>query len=338
MYAELVVDQSIETWLGCHRRAFEHYNGVPASCMVDNLKAAIIRACYHDPQVQRAYADCAEGYGFIISPCPVADPKKKGRVESGVKYVKNNFAPLRTFRDLVDANAQLMQWVMSVAGNREHGTTREAPLKRFVETEQALLKPLPAVPPELVTWAQVKLHGDCHLQVHKCRYSASYKLVGQSLDVKLTESSVRVYHQHTLVATHPRLTHPGQRSTLDEHLPPEHIAYKMRDPSWCLKQAEAVGPYCHSMIKRLFSDGVLDRLRSAQGVISLIKGYGAVRVESACRRALAFENLGYRSVKTILDKDLDQVADPEGALDTLGDAYTGGARYGRDTRDLFKPH
>ena len=52
MYAELVTDQSIETWLGCHRRAFEHFNGVPAVCLIDNLKAAITKACYHDPQVQ----------------------------------------------------------------------------------------------------------------------------------------------------------------------------------------------------------------------------------------------------------------------------------------------
>lgn len=338
MYAELVTDQSIETWLGCHRRAFEHFNGVPASCMVDNLKAAIIRACYHDPQVQRAYADCAEGYGFIISPCPVADPKKKGRVESGVKYVKNNFAPLRRFRDLVDANTQLMNWVMSVAGNREHGTTREAPLKRFVDTEQALLKPLPSVPPELVTWATAKVHGDCHIQVQKCRYSVPYRLVQKSLDVRLSETTVRLYHRHELVATHPRLAHPGQRSTLDEHLPPEHIAYKMRDPSWCIKQADSVGPHCRAMIDRLFANNVLDRLRAAQGVVSLAKPYGAVRLEAACRRALAFDNIGYRSVKTILDKSLDQVADPEAAFDTLGDAYTGGARFGRNTRDLFEPH
>ena len=68
----------------------------------------------------------------------------------------------------------------------------------YEETEKALLKPLPAVAPELATWAQVKLHGDCHLQVHKCRYSASYKLVGQTLDVRLSESSVQVYHQHTI--------------------------------------------------------------------------------------------------------------------------------------------
>ena len=117
-YAELVRDQSVETWLGCHRRSFEHYNGVPAKIIIDNPKCAITKACYYDAEVQRSYADYAEGYGFLISPCPVADPQKKGRVESGVKYVKNNFMPLREFRDLADANQQLMDWVMSVAGNR----------------------------------------------------------------------------------------------------------------------------------------------------------------------------------------------------------------------------
>ena len=337
-YAELVTDQSTETWLGCHRRAFEHFNGVPASCMVDNLKAAITKACYYDPQVQHAYADCAESYGFMIAPCPVADPKKKGRVESAVKYVKNNFVPLRTFRSLADANTQLMQWVMEVAGLRVHGTTYEAPLKRFEQTEQALLKPLPATAPELVTWAQAKLHGDCHLQVHKCRYSAPYKLVGKSLDVRLSETSVRLYHQHTLKAVHPRLNRPGERSTIDEHLPPEHIAYKMRDPVWCRKRADAIGPYCRTMIDRLFDCGVLSRLRAAQGVVSLADCYEPSRVEAACKRALAFDNLGYGSVKSILNKRLDQIADPEGALNTLGDAYTGKARYGRDTRDLFDSH
>lgn len=338
MYAELVTDQSIETWLGCHRRAFEHFGGVPAVCLIDNLKAAVTRACYHDPQVQRSYADYAEGYGFIISPCPVADPQKKGRVEAGVKYVRNNFVPLRTFRGLADANAQLMQWVMSVAGTREHGTTRVAPLTRFASIEKALLKPLPATPPEVATWAQAKLHGDCHIQVQKRRYSAPYTLVSKSLDVRLSETTVRLYHQHALVATHPRLKHPGQRSTVDEHLPPEHIAFKMRDPQWCLTRSEQIGPYCHALIERLLGRGVVDRLRAAQGIIRLSKPYSDERLNAACKRALAFENIGYGSVKTILEKGLDQVADPAKAFDQLSDTYTGRSRYCRDTRDLFDEH
>jgi len=76
-YAELVRDQKVETWLGCHRRAFEAFAGVPTRVTIDNPKCAITKACYHDPQVQRAYADCAEGYGFLINALPPREPKKK---------------------------------------------------------------------------------------------------------------------------------------------------------------------------------------------------------------------------------------------------------------------
>ncbi len=76
-YVELVRDQKVATWLGCHRRAFEWFHGVPARLIIDNPKCAITRACYHDPVVQRSYAECAEGYGFLIAPCPPRDPKKK---------------------------------------------------------------------------------------------------------------------------------------------------------------------------------------------------------------------------------------------------------------------
>jgi transposase len=77
--------------------------------------------------VQRSYGEYAEGYKFIISACPPRDPQKKGRVESGVKYVKNSFVPLRTFRHLVDANEQLKAWLLEVAGNRIHGSTCNIP-------------------------------------------------------------------------------------------------------------------------------------------------------------------------------------------------------------------
>jgi transposase len=107
----------------CHRRAFEFFSGVPARIIIDNPKCAITKACYHDSEVQRSYATFAEDYGFLISPCPPRDPQKKGRVESGVKYIKNNFMSLRDFRSLQDANAQLMDWIIGTAGNRIHGTT-----------------------------------------------------------------------------------------------------------------------------------------------------------------------------------------------------------------------
>ncbi|WP_143479074.1 IS21 family transposase, partial [Pseudomonas aeruginosa] len=147
-YVEFVWDQTVATWLGCHRRAFEWFAGVPRRVIIDNAKCAITRACAQDPTVQRPYADCAEGYGFKIDPCPPHDPQKKGIVESGVKYLKGNFLPLRTFRDLADLNAQAKAWVLKEAGVRCHGTTRRSPLELFA-LEAPLLQALPTPAPDL---------------------------------------------------------------------------------------------------------------------------------------------------------------------------------------------
>ncbi len=334
-YAEVVTDQTVATWLGCHRRAFEWFAGVPARLIIDNPKCAITRACYRDPEVQRAYAECAEGYGFKIEPCPPRDPKKKGRVESGVKYIKRAFVPLREFRDLVDANAQLRDWLLAEAGNRLHGTTHERPLTRFAETEREFLQPLPVRPPELAVWARVKLHPDCHVQFQRCYYSAPWRLARQQLWLRATETTVQLFREHELVATHARQHRPGSRSTTDEHLPPEAIAYKQRNPQWCLRAGAEIGPACGALIERLFAHRVLDNLRAAQSVIGLARRFGARRLEAACQRALAFDDPKYRTVKIILENGIDLTDLDEPAFDRLADAYTGAGRFCRDTTKLL---
>jgi len=333
MYAEIVTDQKVATWLACHRRAFEFFNGIPHKLIIDNAKCAITRACFRDPEVQRSYGQLAEGYGFLISPCPPKDPQKKGRVESGVKYVKNSFVPLRRFRTLADANEQLKKWLLETAGNRIHGTTRQKPLTMFAETEKLMLQPLPDVPPQLAVWTRVKLHGNCHVQFEKCYYSAPFRLVRRQLWLKATDNTVKLYYDLNMVAIHPRLKKPGSRSTVDEHLPPEALAYKMQDPQWCLKQAEQIGPHCHRFIRQLFADRVLDNLRAAQGVIGLCKKYGQRRLEAACHRALFYDNPKYRTVKSILAQGLDQlpIEDDETPLSST---YTASARFMRTGAEL----
>ena len=337
MYAEIVLHQDIETWLGCHRRAFEWFGGVPKKMVIDNAKCAITKACYHDPTVQRAYAEFAEGYGFIISPCPPYDPQKKGRVESGVKYVKNNFVPLRDFRNqLVEANRQLREWIVDTAGIRMHGTTHEKPLALF-KIEQVYLQPLPEHPPEIASWQKVAVHSDCHVTYRKCRYSAPYKLVKQSLWLRSSETTVRLYRDHELIAVHPRLFVPGKRSTLDEHLPPNALAYAMKDSQWCLEQARKIGKHCETAIQQLLNNSVVDYLRAAQGIVGLQKKYGDVRLEAACRRALAFQSARYTIIKSILQKGLENAPlQSEPALDELTETYTGNGRFCRDPSTLLQ--
>jgi len=328
-YAEVVRNQNIATWLACHRHAFEAFGGVVGRVIIDNPKCAITKACLYDPEVQRSYADCAEGYAFRIEPCPPRDPQKKGIVEAGVKYIKGAFLPLREFRGLADANQQLAAWVREEAGQRCHGPTREQPLAQFLASERALLHPLPATPPVLAVWAKVKVPRDAHVQFAQCLYSVPFRLVGQTLWLKASDPLIRLYQDHEPVACPPRQTRPGARVTLPDHLPPEALAWSLHDTQWCLQQAERIGPSGHTLIHTLFADRVLVHLRAAQGLLRLEGAYGAARLEAACTRALDAGSPRYRTVKTILAKNLDQ-GPARDAATPLPATYTQGGRFCRD--------
>ncbi len=336
MYAEIILHQDIETWLSCHRHAFEWFGGVVAKVTIDNPKCAITKACYRAPQAQRSYCEFAQGYNFIISPCPPYDPQKKVRVESAVKYIKNSFVPLRKFRNLTDANEQLKKWVQEIAGNRIHGSTREKPFLMF-QTEKLFLKKLPDNPPELATWQKVILHNDCHVQFLKCRYSAPYRLIKEILWLRATINTVRIYYDDALIALHPRLFKAGTKSTLQEHLPPNALAYLMRDPQWCLEQAKRIGKHCEQVIQQLLNHTAIDYLRAAQGIVGLLNTYGDTRLNAACQRALIFQSANYKTIKSILQSGLEFAPLPlQNEFNPLTETYTGKARFCRNTSTLLQ--
>ncbi len=305
-YVEFVFDQTVATWCRCHRAAFEWFHGVPRRVVIDNLKAAIVHAVWHDPEVQRVYRECAEHYGFLIAPCRPRTPEHKGKVEQGgVHYVTRNCLAGRAFRDVHDANGHALRWCLDTAGRRIHGTIKQQPLVLFETVERAALLPLPATPWLPVTWKQAKLHPDCHVVFAGAYYSAPHRLIGHRLWVRATASQVQLFHEHALVATH-LAARPGQRRTLHEHLPPDKVHFLLQTPRWCQEQAAAIGPTCAAFLAQLLGDRPLDRLRGAQGVLRLAQRYGAARLEAACARAAAAGEYRYLTVKTILAAGLDR--------------------------------
>jgi hypothetical protein len=332
-YVEFVFDQSVPTWLGLHRRAFEWFGQIPRRLIIDNPKCAITNACIRDPLVQRSYAECAEGYQFKIDPCPPADPAKKGIVEAGVKYVKGNFLATRSFRDMADLNAQARRWVMEEAGVRIHGTTRERPLDLFA-VEKPLMQPLPAVAPDLGSWHRLILHRDCHVKFNYSLYSAPFTLVGETLWLRATDMTVSIFQDYRLVATHLRCRSPGGRRTNPDHLPPEARSFFAHDRHWCLAQAAKIGPRCAALIEHLLSDRILERLRSAQNVLRLADTFGPRRLEAACIRALTHAAPSYRTVKSILTGGFDRLPLPTSGNDT-DFVYGRDARFQRDAQTLF---
>jgi transposase len=301
-YVEFVFDQKIETWLRCHRNGFTFFGGVPLRVVIDNLKAAIVKAIRDDPQVQRSYQECALHYGFLIAPCQVRTPEHKGKVEQGgVHYVKRNFLGGREATTVTRANQDVLVWCNTTAGLRIHGTTKEQPLKRFEETEKARLQPLPETPYDMALWKQLKLRRDCYLEFDRSYYSAPHRLVGQELWVCGGIQQVRIFDQnYHLVATHERAEKPGTRRTHHDHLPPEKLPGLLLNREACQTTAAEIGPATTFVVQALLNDPVIDRLPTAGRLLRLRLKYGDRRLEAACVRALAFGDPAYKTVKGIL--------------------------------------
>lgn len=311
-YVEFVFDQEVETWLLLHRHAFEFFGAVPRRVVLDNLKAAIIQACWDDPQVQQTYRECAQHYGFLIAPCRPRTPQHKGKVEQGgVHYVKRNFLAGRPPMLISQANQTVRRWCLTTAGERIHGTTQEAPLARFQETEQERLKPLPDTPYDLAIWKVAKVSRDGYITFERAYYSVPYRLVGQSLRVRGGSQAVRLYTQdYQLVATHARSQQPGQRQTHPDHLPPTKLAGWRLSREGCQAAAEAIGPATAQVVATLLADPVIDRLRTVGRLLRLRDQFGGERLEAACQRALHFGDPGYATVKRILSQALEKEALP----------------------------
>jgi len=305
MYVRFVFDQRIPTWLECHRLAFEAFGGVPEEIVIDNLKAAVLQASLTDPVLSLPYSRAARHYGFLVHPCRPRTPEHKGKVESGVHYVKRNFMPSEVPVDVNDANKKVCVWVSEEVGLRIHGTTRERPMARFLETERGALMPVPVAPFDLEEVVRATLHRDCHVQVRYAYYSAPYTLIGSVLDVYIFSHTVQIFDGVTLITTHERAQYKGQRITRPEHYPPEKSLYLTRTRSWCLDKASGIGPRCQEIVSHLFSAGPLDKLRAVQGIIALSDKYAAARVEGACDRALHFGDPSCRRVKAILAAGTD---------------------------------
>ena len=312
-YVEFVFNQKVETWLRLHRNAFAFFDGVSRRVVVDNLKAAIVKAVWDDPEVQQSYRDCAAHYGFLVAPCRPRTPRHKGKVEQGgVHYVKRNFLGGRKPTTITQANRDVITWCNTTAGLRVHGTTKEKPLVRFQETEQARLQPLPETPYDMAVWKEVKLNRDCYVQFDNAYYSAPHRLIEQQVWVCGGIQFVRIYTlDHELLATHDRAQQPGERKTHFDHLPPELVPGLIRNREDCLTSAEEVGPATLQVAKTLLDDPVVDRLHTVGRLLKLRSTFGDERLEAACQRALYFDDPAYKTVKRILTQELETQPLPE---------------------------
>ena len=186
MYIEFTVAMDETWWLRCHLHAFHYFGGVPQEILHDNLKTAVLeRTADGIVHWHPRYLDFARYYGFSPRACQPYRAQTKGKVESGVKYVRGNFWPGLFFDDLVDLNRQGRGWLDNVANIRVHGTTGDVP---FVRLTQEALQPLAGRPDydtSLVCYRRST--KDCLVSYEGNHYSVPASHARQRLLLKETE-------------------------------------------------------------------------------------------------------------------------------------------------------
>jgi transposase len=336
MFARLVFDQSAETWLRVHVEAFAELGGTVETVVPDNLKAAVIRAAFGvdgPTALNRSYRELARHYGFKVDPTPVYDPRKKGKVESGVKYVKSNGLKGRAGQDVDVVAPALQRWIYEIAGMREHGTTYRRPLEVFRDLEQAVLKPLPAHRFEMVVWKEATVHRDCHVIFDRRLYSVPWRLIDKVVWLRATASTVAIFFDDERVATHDRRG-PGHRSTVDQHLPAHRADLRHRSRSYWELRADRIGPDTGRFVREVFdSDDVLYMLRAVQAIVTHLERFPRERAEAASRRARHFGTFSYQGVKNILVRALDLEPLPAGTA--LPGSPQESFRYARSAAELL---
>ena len=309
-FAEATWSQKLPDWIGSHTRAFSYFGGVPRQVVPDNLKAAVVKACLYDPEVNRTYGEMAAHYDTAIVPARPRKPRDKAKVEVGVQVVERRIlARLRNrrFFSLAEAN-QAIRELLEELNDRQSKHLGACRRRLFEELDRPALKPLPAQAYEYAEWKQRRAGLDYHVEVAKHYYSVPHALARQKLWARITDRTIEVFHKERRVAAHMRGPANRRHTTVDEHMPSAH----RRHASWSLERirrdATANGPNTEILVELILANRPHPEqgFRSCIGILRLAKSHGEARLEAACERALEIGALSYSSLASILKNNLDR--------------------------------
>lgn len=164
------------------------------------------------------------------------------------------------------------------------------------------LLPLPERPYAIPDWKLARLHPDCHVLYDGAFYSAPYRLIGRHLVVRGGPERVDLFDRDVRVARHPRSSRRGERQSDPAHYPPPGLAPLLPAPRRIRDDAARLGPSVGRLVDAILEERPVEGLRGAQGVVHLARRHGMVRLEEACRWALASGHASYRAVRYALKK------------------------------------
>jgi transposase len=213
LFVKAFLNERGDDWREGIAASFTHFGGLPRTLLGDNARALVLGRDRATGTVSFHPTYLAFCRDWDVQPraCAPYRARTKGKTEAGVKYVKRNGLADQPFDSFGALEQHLARW-MTIADQRCHGTTREAPIVRFEREERAALRPLPLrALPRRTQRLQRRVALDAFVDVDTIRYSVPHRLVRDHVDVVVEDHLVRIFHGTQLVATHARSTEPFAR-------------------------------------------------------------------------------------------------------------------------------
>ncbi len=301
-YSEAVHRQTTDDFLRSLENAFAHFGGLPRTLVIDNLRAAVARADWFDPELCPKVRSFAEHYGIAILPTKPYTPRHKGKIERGIDYVKENALKARSFASLADQNQHLLNWETQVADRRIHGTTKRQVKDVFEQMEKPALLPLPPARFDLFAEALRSVHRDGPVEVKGAYYSVPPEFLGQRVWARWDGRMVRLFDQKMRpIAVHVQCQ-PGAFSTLDAHILPEKISGIERGTAWLLRRVEGIGPQTMQWAQSMLQNRGIEGVRVLMGLLSLANQHRHDQIEQACQAAQSHGAYHLRSLRQLIEQ------------------------------------
>jgi transposase len=298
-YSEALPRQSTEDFIRALENAFRAFGGVPRTLVSDQLKAAVARADWYDPELNPKVEAFCRHYGCVVLPAKPYTPRHKGKVEAGVKYVSRNALMGKAFGSIAEENEELQHWEAHVADLRIHGTTKKQ-VRALFEAERPALLPLPATTFPFFHEAKRTVNRDAHVEVDKAYYSVPPEYLGRTVWARWDARMVRVFNgRMELIATHLK-DQPGRFRTDPRHIASEKISGVERGASYLLRRISLVGPQSYSWAQTMLEQRGIEGVRVLQGLLAMTGKYPADDLEKACELALSHAAFRLQALRALL--------------------------------------
>jgi transposase len=316
IYAEAFSTEKLDSWISAHVNMFNYFQGVSQIIVPDNLRTGVKKPCFYEPEIHPTYLEMANHYGTAIIPARVRKPKDKPLAENGVliaeRWIIAKFRN-QTFFSFYELNRTIRTTIEDI-NNKPFQKMEGSRRLLYENIDKPALLPLPVEPYELAIWKHARVNIDYHVEYEGKLYSVPYQLIGQEVDLRITEKAIEIIHKGKRVAVHSRLHGKNREySTVSEHMPEKHKKAAEWTPERMIKWAGTVGPNTAELVTKIMEIHKHPEVafRACMGIIRLSDKYTATRVENASCRALKNRSISYKSVESILKSGLDLLPQEE---------------------------